>query len=66
MGEEGGRNAGGCTVRMWGYLPAASPLRAPLLQPVPVPATALNDPLTTVCNGGCGFGIAISGTCFAA
>lgn len=52
----------GTSVRMWGYLPAASPQRAPLLQPTPVPITPLNDPLKMVCNGGCGFGIAISGT----
>lgn len=63
MRDEARNNAaasGGCSVRMWGYLPAASPQRAPLLQPTPVPVTPLNDPLKTVCNGGCGFGIAIS------
>lgn len=65
MREKRGSNATAgknCSVQMWGYLPAASPRRAPLLQPVSVPITALNDPLKTVCNGGCGFGIAISGT----
>lgn len=64
MRDEGRDNAiasGSCSVRMWGYLPAASPQRTPLLLPVPVPNTALNDPLKIVCNGGCGFGIAISG-----
>lgn len=63
MGYVGGENAaaGECSVRMWGYLPAASPQRTPLLQPTPVPVSVLNDPLKTVCNGGCGFGIAISG-----
>nr|XP_024364805.1 ultraviolet-B receptor UVR8-like isoform X2 [Physcomitrium patens] len=62
MGYVGGENAaaGECSVRMWGYLPAASPQRTPLLQPTPVPVSVLNDPLKTVCNGGCGFGIAIS------
>jgi hypothetical protein len=65
MRDEARNNAaasGGCSVRMWGYLPAASPQRTPLLQPTSVPITPLNDPLKTVCNGGCGFGIAISGT----
>ena len=67
MRDEARNNAaasGGCSARMWGYLPAASPQRAPLLQPTPVPMTPLNDPLKTVCNGGCGFGIGISGTQF--
>ncbi|KAG0584600.1 hypothetical protein KC19_3G221400 [Ceratodon purpureus] len=60
MRDVGGSNAAATSVRMWGYLPAASPQRTPLLRPVSVPTTALNDPLVTVCNGGCGFGIAIS------
>ncbi|CAM6070378.1 unnamed protein product [Sphagnum tenellum] len=50
-------------VRMWGYLPAASPQRLPLLQPTPVPPAAsssTDSALKIVCNGGCGFALAIS------
>jgi len=53
------------SVRMWGYLPAASPQRLPLLQPTPVPPAAsssTDSALKIVCNGGCGFALAISGT----
>lgn len=64
-GAEAGGGAAGrdkYNVRMWGYLPAASLQRAPLLQPTSVPpSTAANDPLKSVCNGGCGFAVAISG-----
>ncbi|KAH8975214.1 hypothetical protein BDL97_01G143600 [Sphagnum fallax] len=52
------------SVRMWGYLPAASPQRLPLLQPTPVPPAAsssTDSALKIVCNGGCGFALAISG-----
>lgn len=65
MKNEARGNAAGsgvCKVCMWGYLPAASPQRTPLLHPTLVPITALDDPLKIVCNGGCGFGIGISGT----
>ncbi len=53
------------SVRMWGYLPAASPQRLPLLQPTPVPpavSSSTDSALKIVCNGGCGFALAISGT----
>ncbi|XP_024362461.1 uncharacterized protein [Physcomitrium patens] len=63
MKNEARGNAAGsgvCKVCMWGYLPAASPQRTPLLHPTLVPITALDDPLKIVCNGGCGFGIGIS------
>lgn len=52
-------------VYMWGYLPGASPEKAPILSPVPV---RLSDPVLAgyswkdVCGGGCGFAMAISGS----
>lgn len=51
-------------VFMWGYLPGALPQRTPLLSPVNVriPASA-GCSWTDVCGGGCGFAMAISGTC---
>ncbi|KAF7825627.1 ultraviolet-B receptor UVR8-like [Senna tora] len=50
-------------VYMWGYLPGASPEKAPILSPVPV---RVSDPVLAgdswkdVCGGGCGFAMAIS------
>lgn len=52
-------------VYMWGYLPGASPEKAPMMSPVPV---RLSDPVLAedswkgVCGGGCGFAMAISGS----
>ncbi|OAE30418.1 hypothetical protein AXG93_3483s1100 [Marchantia polymorpha subsp. ruderalis] len=53
MGEE-------LSIRMWGYLPAASIQRAPFLVPTPVPPSSAGEGWRTVCSGGCGFGVAIS------
>ncbi|XP_021290020.1 ultraviolet-B receptor UVR8-like [Herrania umbratica] len=47
-------------VYMWGYLPAASPEKAPMLSPVPVPLPASASSWKDVCGGGCGFAMAIS------
>lgn len=55
MGEE-------LSIRMWGYLPAASIQRAPFLVPTPVPPSSAGEGWRTVCSGGCGFGVAISGS----
>lgn len=50
-------------VYMWGYLPGASPEKAPILSPAPVflsdPSLA-GDSWKDVCGGGCGFAMAIS------
>eukprot|EP00252_Welwitschia_mirabilis_P000760 TRINITY_DN10723_c0_g1_i2.p1 TRINITY_DN10723_c0_g1~~TRINITY_DN10723_c0_g1_i2.p1 ORF type:complete len:508 (+),score=111.39 TRINITY_DN10723_c0_g1_i2:348-1871(+) len=48
------------SIFMWGYLPAASQQRAPLLLPTPVPRSATQEPWKDVCAGGCGFALAIS------
>ncbi|XVF08147.1 hypothetical protein REPUB_Repub06bG0200900 [Reevesia pubescens] len=51
-------------VYMWGYLPAASPEKSPLLSPVPVRLpSSIQDGASSwkdVCSGGCGFAMAIS------
>lgn len=51
-------------VRMWGYLPAASLQRAPILHPTRAPQHALQEDVQSVCSGGCGFALAITGTDF--
>eukprot|EP00250_Pteridium_aquilinum_P010362 c19332_g1_i2 orf=1875-3143(-) len=48
------------SVLMWGYLPASSPQRAPLLLPTPAPPPLHEQGWKAVCSGGCGFAIAIS------
>ncbi|KAL3696668.1 hypothetical protein R1sor_010744 [Riccia sorocarpa] len=48
------------TIRMWGYLPAASVQRTPFLQPTPVPPSSSGEGWRSVCSGGCGFGLALS------
>ncbi|KAG0467654.1 hypothetical protein HPP92_019234 [Vanilla planifolia] len=69
--EETGRVAGKAmeegkgaskVILMWGYLPGASPQRAPLLHPVVVdwPEFAAGDAWRDVAGGGCGFAMAIS------
>ena len=50
-------------VLMWGYLPGATPQRAPLMSPVTVPSPESlgGDKWKDVCGGGCGFAMATSG-----
>ncbi|KAI5077940.1 hypothetical protein GOP47_0007764 [Adiantum capillus-veneris] len=47
-------------VLMWGYLPASSPQRAPLLHPTQAPPPMNDQGWKSVCSGGCGFAMAIS------
>ncbi|CAM6128535.1 unnamed protein product [Calypogeia fissa] len=48
------------SMRMWGYLPAASFQKAPLLEPTRVPKHCLQEEVGSVCSGGCGFALAIT------
>lgn len=50
-------------VYMWGYLPGASPEKAPILSPVSL-SLHDGDLWKDVCGGGCGFALAISGQNF--
>ncbi|MCO5603472.1 hypothetical protein L7F22_057622 [Adiantum nelumboides] len=47
-------------VLMWGYLPASSPQRAPLLHPTLAPPPMNDQGWNSICSGGCGFAMAIS------
>ncbi|KAH7276582.1 hypothetical protein KP509_39G012900 [Ceratopteris richardii] len=47
-------------ILMWGYLPASSPQRTPLLHPTPAPPPLHDQSWKSVCSGGCGFAMAIS------
>lgn len=58
--QERGENLEGIGIFMWGYLPAVSQQRAPLLLPTPVPRSTTQEPWNKVCSGGCGFAVAIS------
>lgn len=67
-GSEGRGNAAAlqeAKAYMWGYLPGALPQRSPLLTPVlvRVPASigSAGYSWKDVCDGGCGFAMAISG-----
>jgi hypothetical protein len=59
--KEKGQNLEGIGIFMWGYLPAVSQQRAPLLLPTPVPRSTTQEPWDEACSGGCGFALAISG-----
>ena len=48
-------------VMQWGYLPASSPDRLPLLLPTLAPLPLLGQGWKAICSGGCGFALAISG-----
>ncbi|KAJ7520673.1 hypothetical protein O6H91_19G016700 [Diphasiastrum complanatum] len=50
----------GFNIRMWGYLPSASPDKAPLLKPTSVFPSLSQSGWKAVCSGGCGFTLAIS------
>lgn len=58
--KETGKNLEGTEIFMWGYLPAVSQQRAPLLLPTPVPHSTTQEPWNEPCSGGCGFALAIS------
>ncbi|XP_024526793.1 ultraviolet-B receptor UVR8 isoform X1 [Selaginella moellendorffii] len=47
-------------VRMWGYLPASSPQRSPIVVPTKVSPASPDDGWRAVCSGGCGFALALS------
>uniref|UniRef100_A0A0C9RZF0 TSA: Wollemia nobilis Ref_Wollemi_Transcript_415_2290 transcribed RNA sequence n=1 Tax=Wollemia nobilis TaxID=56998 RepID=A0A0C9RZF0_9CONI len=58
--RNGGEEKNSVDIFMWGYLPAVSQQRAPLLSPTPVPRSTTQEPWKEVCSGGCGFALALS------